>query len=80
MFLAVEKTQDILNNCNVLLQAGCQVAAQDIMEQMTLYQETGLERLFRWTQSRCHTVDAPDPYNLLPQAMAKLQHRPELFK
>lgn len=42
--------------------------------------ETGLERLFRWAQGRCRTIEAPDPYNLLPQAMAKLQQRPVLFK
>lgn len=38
MFLALERAQEILNNCKVLSQAGCPVAAQDIMEQMTLYQ------------------------------------------
>lgn len=38
MFLALERAQEILNSCKVLSQAGCQVAAQDIMEQMTLYQ------------------------------------------
>lgn len=37
-FTALEKTEEIMQNCKILIQAGCQTAAQDIMEQMTLYQ------------------------------------------
>ncbi|KAL0267282.1 UNVERIFIED_CONTAM: hypothetical protein PYX00_009598 [Menopon gallinae] len=79
MFSALEKSQDILNNCKTLMQIGWQVTAQDITEQMTLYQEAGMERLFRWTQGRCRNIEMRDPFDLLPRAMAKLQDRPELF-
>lgn len=38
MFSALKKSQDILNNCKTLTQIGWQVTAQDLTEQMTLYQ------------------------------------------
>jgi len=39
-----------------------------------------MEKLFRWVQARSRNIDQPDPYLILPQAVAKLMARPALFK
>ena len=59
------------------LQTGHQKTALDIMEQMNVVRESGLERLYRWFQSQTRS---PDPSPLLPQALAALEERPVLFK
>jgi hypothetical protein len=79
-FVVLERVQTIHTKCRTLMQSGHQAAALDIMEQMALLQETALERLYRWTQSRCRDVEAADTIPLLAQAMARLQERPLLFK
>lgn len=38
-FKALERVQEIHNNCKLLMQAGLQTLALDTMEQMTLHQE-----------------------------------------
>ncbi|XP_069172483.1 conserved oligomeric Golgi complex subunit 6 [Procambarus clarkii] len=75
-FSALEKTQKIRNNTKYLLQTGHQKTALDVMEQMNVCREAGLERLYRWCQSQCRS---PDPSPLLTQALAALQERPVLF-
>ncbi|KAF7264303.1 hypothetical protein GWI33_000328 [Rhynchophorus ferrugineus] len=79
-FKALERVQEIHNNCKLLMQAGLQTLALDTMEQMTLHQEGALEVLYRWTQSHCRNVDNPDLTNIIMKAMSKLQDRPVLFK
>ena len=49
-FAALEKAQRIHQKCKQILQSGHQTTIFEIMEQMALYQETALERLYRWTQ------------------------------
>lgn len=78
-FEVLERIQSIHAECRILLQSNCQTAALDIMEEMTLHQEAGLERLYRWTQAHCRNVDS-DISGLLQLAMNKLQDRPVLFK
>lgn len=78
-FAVLERIQSIHAECRILLQSNCQTAALDIMEEMTLHQEAGLERLYRWTQAHCRNVDS-DISGLLQLAMNKLQDRPVLFK
>ena len=79
-FDVLARIQSIHSECRVLLQSGCQTAALDIMEEMTLHQEAALERLYRWTQNHCRNIDTNDIGPLLVLAMQKLQDRPVLFK
>ncbi|KAJ8944253.1 hypothetical protein NQ318_013664 [Aromia moschata] len=62
------------------MQSGFQSLACDIMEQMTIYQEGALEKLYRWAQNHCRNVDNPDIGPLVAKAMARLQDRPILFQ
>lgn len=78
-FDVLQRIQTIHADCRVLMQTNCQTAALDIMEEMTLHQEAGLERLYRWTQAHCRNVDS-DIGGLIQMAMNKLQDRPILFK
>lgn len=62
------------------MQSGYQTLALDIMQRMTLLQESALERLYRWTQSQCRHIENEQLAALLIKSMAKLQERPVLFK
>ncbi|XP_045113296.1 conserved oligomeric Golgi complex subunit 6-like [Portunus trituberculatus] len=75
-FTVLDKTQKIRSNTKFLLQTGHQKTALDVMEQMNVCREAGLERLYRWCQGQCRS---PDPSPLLTQALAALQERPVLF-
>lgn len=61
----------------VNLQSGHQKTALEVMEQMNVCREAGLERLYRWCQGQCR---ASDPSPLVTDALAALQERPVLFK
>lgn len=62
------------------MQSGYQTLALDIMQRMTLLQESALERLYRWTQTQCKNIENERLAPLLIKAMNKLQDRPVLFK
>lgn len=79
-FSALDRVQTIHNNCRVLLQSGHQTSALDIMDQMALYQEAALEKIYRWSQTHCRNIESPSVSHLLMQAMFRLQDRPVLFK
>ncbi|XP_071443578.1 conserved oligomeric Golgi complex subunit 6 [Hetaerina americana] len=79
-FTILEKVKKIHRECNTLMQSGHQTAALEIMEQMTHYQESALERLYRWTQTHCRNIDSAENMSLLPQAMSYIQERPILLK
>ncbi|XP_073975903.1 conserved oligomeric Golgi complex subunit 6 isoform X2 [Rhodnius prolixus] len=79
-FRVLERAATIHNDCRSLMQSGHQVIAIEIMEQMAVFQETGLERLYRWAQTNCKSIESPTISNLLTKAMAKMQDRPVLFK
>jgi len=79
-FRVLERVQSIHSNCRMLMHSGHQTAALEIMEQMALYQEAALERLYRWTLSHCRNIESGETSILLTQAMSRLQDRPVLFK
>lgn len=39
-----------------------------------------MERLFRWVRGKCNTCDSAVLSALLPQALAKLKKKPNLFE
>ncbi|KAK3932086.1 Conserved oligomeric Golgi complex subunit 6 [Frankliniella fusca] len=79
-FSALQHAQTIHADCRTLMQSGFQTVALDIMEQMSLHQEAALERLYRWTQSHCRSMESNETAALLTEAMSCLQERPVLFK
>jgi hypothetical protein len=61
-FAALEKAQKIHFDCRKLLSSGHlnkQTTALEVLDQMSRLQESGLQRLYRWTQSTVRTA-----YNL----------------
>lgn len=80
-FRVLDHVQGIHNECRLLMQNGYETLAVDIMESMTMHQEAGLERLYRWTQSHCRNIDTTTELTaLVIEAMQRLQDRPVLFK
>ncbi|XP_001599436.1 conserved oligomeric Golgi complex subunit 6 [Nasonia vitripennis] len=79
-FIVINRVQEIHSSCRILMQSGHQTLALDIMQRMTLLQEAGLERLYRWTQTQCRHIENEQLVPLLTKAMSKLQERPVLFK
>lgn len=79
-FDALGRVQKIHSDCRILMQSGYQTAALDIMEEMTLHQEGGLERLYRWTQQHCRNIDLNEIGLLMEMAMHRLQDRQVMFK
>lgn len=80
-FRVLDHVQSIHNDCRLLMQNGFETLALDFMEEMTLHQEAGLERLYRWTQSHCRNIDTTTELTgLVIEAMQRLQDRPVLFK
>lgn len=80
-FTVLCRAKGIHQRCKQILHCGHQATALEIMEQMALYQERALERLYRWTQHQCRNgVDSSDGNVLLTQAIACLQDRPVLLK
>jgi conserved oligomeric Golgi complex subunit 6 len=63
------------------MQNGYKTIASDIMDEMTMHHEAGLERLYRWTQSHCRNIDTTTELTtLVIEAMQRLQDHPVLFK
>ena len=99
-FAALERAQYIHEDCKRSLKmasssGGQQTTAVEVMDQMASYQEAGLQRLYKWTQSQCRLLAAGglDPASvtgetgggasssLLARAMSQLQkQRPALFR
>uniref|UniRef100_A0A0K8T802 Conserved oligomeric Golgi complex subunit 6 n=1 Tax=Lygus hesperus TaxID=30085 RepID=A0A0K8T802_LYGHE len=79
-FGVLERVTKIHKDCNTLVSSGGQTLALEIMEQMTIYQEAALERLYRWAQVHCKNIDTPASNQLFSLAMSKLQDRSTLFK
>ncbi|KAL9876935.1 conserved oligomeric Golgi complex subunit 6 isoform 2-T4 [Glossina fuscipes fuscipes] len=78
-FDVLDRVRNIHSDCRILMQSGYQTAASDIMEEMNLHQEGALERLYRWTQNHCRSVEN-EIGPLISKAMGHLQDRPILFK
>ncbi len=49
----------LINLLRVSVRPGQQSTALEIMDQMTQFQESALERLYRWSQSHCRNIEAP---------------------
>ncbi|CAG0912970.1 unnamed protein product [Notodromas monacha] len=83
-FDALDRAKDVHRNSQVLLQTGQQKAALEIRENMALFQESGLEKLYRWAQQQCRMrvgLNSPTEMSpLLVKGMAYLQDRPALFR
>ena len=85
-YSALERCQTIHTECKRLAQnqnqQQPQTTALEIIEQMSAFQEGGLERLYRWTQSQCRSIETTTPETnlLVAQGMRHLQERPTMFK
>ncbi len=90
-FDALERAQEIHKDCKGLLQSGQQSTALEIMDQMSQFQESALERLYRWAQSQCRNVEhrggagrqrraSGQQHDPLARAMRHLRRRPVMFR
>lgn len=81
-FKALARTKEIHQDCKALLRSKQQTAGLEIMESMAILQETGYEKLYRWTQEACRSMtgDSPDVNSALCRAVEALQDRQVLFK
>lgn len=79
-FVALDRIHKIHLECRQLMQE--LPVASDIAEEMTLHQEGALERLYRWTQQHCRSLDTANAATttLVLESMRRLQERPVLFK
>ena len=55
-FEALKRVQDIHSKVKVLVRSNQQTAGLEIMEEMALFQETGYEKLYRWSQSQTRSL------------------------
>ena len=81
-FLQVlKKVQRIHKEVKILLRTTQQKAGLAIMEQMAMHQETGFEKLYRWSQLQCRSMTTPsiDITNKQQEALQALQLRFVLF-
>ncbi|KAI8819828.1 oligomeric Golgi complex subunit 6 [Fimicolochytrium jonesii] len=81
-FDALKRLERISDDCKALLVTEHQEAGFEIMEKMSSYQETAFEKLFRWAQNECRSLnsDAPEVTASLKNAMRALKERPVLFQ
>ncbi|ORZ02308.1 oligomeric Golgi complex subunit 6 [Syncephalastrum racemosum] len=82
-FQALDHLQRIHSDCKLLLMTQNQQAGLQIMEAMTLHQETAYEKLYRWTQYETRASfgkDSIDVSSLMTKALHALMHRPVLFQ
>jgi len=90
-FTALERAQEVHKECNNLLvgeRLTKQTTAQEVVEQMSRLQESGLHQLFKWTQgaarsfSSCQFQESykdPNGVDNLARAVKHLSARPALF-
>lgn len=82
-FKALQHVQEIHANCKILLRTHHQRAGLELMDMMSVYQDSAYERLCRWVQSKCKELgdgDNPEVSDLLKRAVRCLRERPVLFK
>ncbi|TPX69235.1 hypothetical protein SpCBS45565_g02494 [Spizellomyces sp. 'palustris'] len=81
-FNALKHLQKISDDCKALLVTEHQEAGLEIMERMASYQETAFDKLFRWAQFECRSLnrDSPEVTQALRDAMRALKERPVLFQ
>uniref|UniRef100_A0A8D8RQM6 Conserved oligomeric Golgi complex subunit 6 n=1 Tax=Cacopsylla melanoneura TaxID=428564 RepID=A0A8D8RQM6_9HEMI len=78
-FNVLDRVETINQSCKLLMQGGHETCALDIQQQMTLYKETGLDKIYRWCQIHCKDIESPDMRILLAKSMACLQEHGVLF-
>ncbi|KAI9090303.1 oligomeric Golgi complex subunit 6, partial [Phlyctochytrium arcticum] len=81
-FEGLNHLQKISDDCKVLLVTEHQEAGLGIMEKMASYQEAAFEKLFRWAQLECRSLnrESPEVTRALRDAMRALKERPVLFQ
>ncbi|TPX35858.1 hypothetical protein SmJEL517_g01736 [Synchytrium microbalum] len=81
-FEALKRLQQINDDCKALLITDHQQAGLEIMEGMATIQESAFEKLFKWAQSECRSMnrDSPEVSPALRSAMKALKQRPVLFQ
>jgi hypothetical protein len=81
-FRVLERVQKIYTDCKPLLRTAHQQAGIEIMDTMSMLQETAYERLYRWVQQECKNLDreSPDITQLLQRGVKTLRHRTAFFK
>ncbi|KAJ8658658.1 hypothetical protein O0I10_005698 [Lichtheimia ornata] len=82
-FAALEHLKQIHRDCRVLLMTKNQQAGMQIMESMSMHQETAYEKLYRWTQYESRSSfggDSIDVSMLMTKALHALRYRPVLFQ
>ncbi|KAI8092737.1 oligomeric Golgi complex subunit 6 [Halteromyces radiatus] len=82
-FEALTHLQQIHSDCKLLLMTAHQRAGLQIMESMSLYQESAYDKLYRWTQFESRSSfggDSIDVSTLMTKALYSLRHRPVLFQ
>ncbi|KAL1919011.1 uncharacterized protein VTP21DRAFT_2392 [Calcarisporiella thermophila] len=81
-FGALQHLEQINNDCQALLITENQRAGIEIMESMSIYQENAYDKLYRWTQQECRSLnrDFLEASAALRSAMQALKQRPVLFQ
>ena len=76
------RVQEIHSKVKVLVRSNQQTAGLEIMEEMALYQETGFERLYRWSQNqtRSLTQEEIEVSHSLQRGIQALAERPILLR
>ncbi|KAJ3193212.1 Golgi transport complex subunit 6 [Irineochytrium annulatum] len=79
-FEALHRLQEINEDCKALLITDNQQAGLEIMEKMAIYQEAAYDKLFRWAQSECRSMnkDIPEVTRAMRDAMKALKLRPHI--
>ncbi|RKO87918.1 oligomeric Golgi complex subunit 6 [Blyttiomyces helicus] len=81
-FESLKHLQQINDDCKALLITEHQKAGFEIMESMAGHQEAAYEKLFRWAQNECRSMnrDSPEVTAAMRDAMCALKQRPVLFQ
>ena len=58
-FKALEHAQAIQKDCRNTLLPSAETTALEVMDLMNQYQDSGLQRLYRWTQGHCRYWPRP---------------------
>ncbi|KAI8073094.1 oligomeric Golgi complex subunit 6-like protein [Gongronella butleri] len=82
-FDALRYLQKMHDDCQLLLTTTHQQAGIQIMESLSLHQESAYDKLYRWTQYESRSSfggDSIDVSSLMTKALYSLRHRPVLFR
>ncbi|CAM9805517.1 unnamed protein product [Choristocarpus tenellus] len=60
-FAALQRLKTVRGECARLVGTGHQSAGFELLEQLSQHQEAAYERLYRWVQERCQTLEEETP-------------------